>query len=103
MLASMHQPRPCGPLQVALGSVEGLAALLKRGNQADLLLCNIPGAGDSKPSLPQFRGRALPGWCSDLLSGLLVSQAWPGLQAGPWAAARLEAQRLVGDQGAGAC
>ncbi len=60
-----------GSLQVAQGSVEGLAALLA-GQPADLLLCNIL-APVIEALAPAFATVLAPGGVG-LLSGLLVSQ-----------------------------
>ena len=64
-----------GSLQVAQGSVEGLAELLA-GEPADLLLCNIL-APVIEALAPSFATVLAPGGVG-LLSGLLVSQV-PGL------------------------
>jgi ribosomal protein L11 methyltransferase len=65
-----------GPLQVAVGSVETLAALLE-GRPADLLLCNIL-APVIEALAPSFHTVLAPAGVG-LLSGLLVEQA-AGLQ-----------------------
>ena len=73
---SLDPPQaPLGCLQVAQGSVEGLAELLA-GEPADLLLCNIL-APVIEALAPAFATVLAPGGVG-LLSGLLVSQV-PGL------------------------
>jgi ribosomal protein L11 methyltransferase len=80
-------------LQVALGSVEGLAALLN-GQPADLLLCNIlaPVIESLAPLFHTVLSRGGVG----LLSGLLLDQA-AGLEAALTAAGW--STTLVGEQG----
>jgi ribosomal protein L11 methyltransferase len=63
---------PAGPLRLASGSVDALAALLE-GSLADLLLCNIL-APVIEALAPRFHTVLAPGGVG-LLSGLLVEQA----------------------------
>ena len=73
--APLEAEGQAGSLQVAQGSVEGLAELLA-GEPADLLLCNIL-APVIEALAPAFATVLAPGGVG-LLSGLLVSQV-PGL------------------------
>jgi ribosomal protein L11 methyltransferase len=63
---------PDGPLQLALGSVEGLAELLA-GQPADILLCNILAPVIAELAVG-FKAVLAPGGVG-FLSGLLVDQA----------------------------